>query len=56
MAKKTFIGVIGTILVTLGCIWTIAIASSKPIYTTGLFITAFMVILGIILIALAIKE
>jgi hypothetical protein len=56
MAGKTLIGVIGTILIILGGIWTIAIGISKPIYITGLFITAFMVILGIILIALAIKE
>ncbi len=54
--NKTVIGVIGVIFIIFGIVGTIPLALKGHPYIYGLFITGFLVILGVILIAWAFSD
>lgn len=54
--NKTPLGVFGLILLIFGIIFTISLSVKGEEYTYGLPITAFLVIMGIILIAWAFND
>jgi len=56
MGRKNLIGVIGTIFIVIGFIWTVALAVREPPFTIGLILTSLIAITGVLMIAWAFKD